>query len=1356
MITASEFYKWLLIFGVQTGGGGGGPFLPTAGGTMSGNIAMGAHGITGLANPVNPQDAATKNYVDTIATGGAQAVLAASTANLTATYNNGSSGVGATLTNSGAQAAFSIDGQAGTVSGRYLIKDQSSSQQNGIYILTTLGTGSSNWVLTRATDYDTVTNINDTGLIPVINGTANAGTGWYNTTLMVTVGTTAITFVKFTGISIPVPIANGGTGATSVTVTPTATAWAGWNANRNFLANNFLSGYRTTATAAGTTALTVGDAYQQYFTGTTTQTVVAPDVTTLTLGQGYEIVNNSSGNVTLQSQDASTIQVMAANTALWLTCISISDNSDTGWNAEYFNPATSGATATQVQQSAFNVGVDSGTADDYQIALTPTVSALTDGLLVAFTPLNTNATDSPTISIDAIPGIPVYLSNLEPPQANDFNSSVLAYAIYSQALGGFILLNPAASYVTPLDIQTQKFTFAIDMGSTNAIVLGFTPPIQSNANFLAAFQCSNNNTAAVTLDCGFGALPLVTSAGSALTGGELLSGQAYLALFCTAANSYVLINSSLSGGGGGVTPIQVQQSTFNYAADTGSTNAYVVAMTPTVVTLTNGLPIWVSIASGHGNDNSSTLEVDGTGPQIIIDLTGNTLVGGELLAGNDALFVWNASSGAWVLQNSARTPWATPQQVQQNTFNFAVDTGGAPNVYVVAMDPPVISLQDGLPIWVKIGNTSANTGDSTLEVDGTGAQPIYDLQTNTLVGGEILNSYDSLFVWNATYDAWILQNSASGISGGASVTQVQQNAFNYATDLTNTNNYVVSLTPPVGSLTDGLTIYVNLLHGNTGATDITVDGLGPVTIYTPSNQACTGGEIAGAYTVVELCYSANTNIFNIVNQANLITAPPIQKQTFTYAADGGTANAYIVDYTPAIPVTPSPGTKISFLSQDDNTGASTVTVNGTTNPIVYNDAAGSSLIGGAILNGVYYELEYNAVGHWVILNPSNSPSFTTPKQVQNNQFNYGLDIGAADAYIVAYTPILNTGYTDGMVLGFNVANGNTNTGASTLDAGGGALNIVYDDGFGTTALLPNTLLGQAYYQVKYDSYLNVWVLLNPSVPYYSSIWASQIVDANSNIQLIFTSTPSAENYIGITNNASGSAPGLSSNGLVDSSVPLLFGAKNSFIYFIDNTSTIGAETRWYNAAITEYTGFKKGDTASSSVTFELPDSDGSPDFIMKTNGFSVLSLDNGSQVAGTATNDDATAGNIGEYISSTVLIGAAVSLTSTVSADITTISLSEGDWDINAVVITNPGALTATSQYQAWIGTVSATQPTNPNGGGSTGSGAALGASSGVFMNMGPMRISLASPATIYLSTAVTFATSTMSAYGFIGARRAR
>lgn len=95
------------------------------------------------------------------------------------------------------------------------------------------------------------------------------------------------------------------------------------------------SGYSTTATAAGTTTLTSSSNPNQFFTGSTTQTVVLPVTSTLVLGKQYAVYNLSSGVVTVQSSGANTILAMPANTMALYTCILTSGTTAASWAAFY-------------------------------------------------------------------------------------------------------------------------------------------------------------------------------------------------------------------------------------------------------------------------------------------------------------------------------------------------------------------------------------------------------------------------------------------------------------------------------------------------------------------------------------------------------------------------------------------------------------------------------------------------------------------------------------------------------------------------------------------------------------------------------------------------------------------------------------------------------------------------------------------------------------------------------------------------------------------------------------------------------------------------------------------------------------
>lgn len=117
----------------------------------------------------------------------------ATTANLTATYSNGSSGVGATL-ESTANVVFAVDGFNPTVGQSILVKNQSTTFQNGIYTVTQVGSGASHWILTRRTDFDVVAEIIRGTVVYVTNGTTNAATYWVMSSTVTTVGTDAVTW----------------------------------------------------------------------------------------------------------------------------------------------------------------------------------------------------------------------------------------------------------------------------------------------------------------------------------------------------------------------------------------------------------------------------------------------------------------------------------------------------------------------------------------------------------------------------------------------------------------------------------------------------------------------------------------------------------------------------------------------------------------------------------------------------------------------------------------------------------------------------------------------------------------------------------------------------------------------------------------------------------------------------------------------------------------------------------------------------------------------------------------------------------------------------------------------------------
>ena len=292
--------------------------------------------VTGVGTPINSSDAVPLSYLQNVL-GGLEwkaEAQAGSTAALTVIYANGASGVGATLTNAGAQAAFVIDGFTTVVGDRILIKDQASGFQNGIYQVTSVGSGATNWVLTRVVDADGSTDLNNATLY-VTNGTVNGGAAYSQTTKNPTVGTSNIVFVQTAGC--------GGNAVTSfqtslsgltpsiattgaVTLAGTLNVASGGTGVTSLTSNGVLFGGTTVgATAAGTTGqVLIGNTAAApsfaalsglavtSITGTANQITASASTGAVTLSTPSAFIAPGSVQVTTYLQRSATAAVSAA------------------------------------------------------------------------------------------------------------------------------------------------------------------------------------------------------------------------------------------------------------------------------------------------------------------------------------------------------------------------------------------------------------------------------------------------------------------------------------------------------------------------------------------------------------------------------------------------------------------------------------------------------------------------------------------------------------------------------------------------------------------------------------------------------------------------------------------------------------------------------------------------------------------------------------------------------------------------------------------------------------------------------------------------------------------------------------
>jgi hypothetical protein len=273
-------------------------------------VSMGSNIVTNVATPSASTDAANKQYVDEVAQGlkAAPAVEVATTANLTATYSNGTAGVGATLTatSNGAFPAIdgvTVDSTAVGLNG-VLVKNQTNAAQNGRYNLTQVGNGSTPWVLTRCGVCDQASEIPGSYVF-VKGGTTQANTGWVAYVAdpdTFVVGTNNITYFQFSGVGT----FTAGTGLTltgtqfSVNAAQTQITSVGTLTGGTWNASVIAGQYGGTGVANTGKTITIGGNFTTSGAHTTTLTtsdntnVTLPTTGTLATIGGTETLTNKT------------------------------------------------------------------------------------------------------------------------------------------------------------------------------------------------------------------------------------------------------------------------------------------------------------------------------------------------------------------------------------------------------------------------------------------------------------------------------------------------------------------------------------------------------------------------------------------------------------------------------------------------------------------------------------------------------------------------------------------------------------------------------------------------------------------------------------------------------------------------------------------------------------------------------------------------------------------------------------------------------------------------------------------------------------------------------------------------------
>lgn len=631
------------------------------------NLYIAVNGLqTTLATAIN----ASVTTITLTSTSGFPSTGLVTINNLEVVSYTGISGSDLTGCTRGADGTSAVSHNAGVTVGLTVVAAHHNLLKDEIIAIeTALGTNLSNIF-----PIDLTTDV--TGILPVANGgtgvTSSTGSGSVvlNTSpTLVTpnLGTpSAAVLTNATGL----PLTTGVTGVlpnANTTATPNATASTimSRDASVNSRVNEMIENFSTTATAAGTTTLSVTSSPLQQFTGTTTQTVKLPDATTLVVGHYFTVLNRSTGVVTVTDNSNATVQALNAGAQ---TTFVLTNN---GTAAGVWDASTSSGSGSVAQYATYIVGTASGTYTGSTTVVNLPFAYVQDGKTLNFyyngqqlTPA-VDYTETSSTSITLTSAMVVGARIMA--RSNASSSTATAVTFYRE---DYIVGTASGSYTGSLTVFNLTNTYTPGGTNLKMYVDGDLMTVGASADYLetsSSIVTSNNALVA-------GQRVAFIFSQSVAPAGTVSSGTVNQIAYYSATGSTIAGSSAVTVGSSGSNGI-IQGTNTNDNAATGKVGEYVESTSGSqnaAATATYDDATSISLTAGDW-DISSTMSAEPNGATWTEFESAISTNSGNNGAG---LSIANDNRGSWASSSS------TPSTHVVNVVNYRVSISATTTFYL--------------------------------------------------------------------------------------------------------------------------------------------------------------------------------------------------------------------------------------------------------------------------------------------------------------------------------------------------------------------------------------------------------------------------------------------------------------------------------------------------------------------------------------------------------------------------------------------------------------------------------------------------------------------------------------------------